>query len=71
MKNDRLQELELDRLDNELNRAEQAQLLQWETHDLRNAVSDTASEPSMRDWRPSLLARTFRWRCLSKLSGRR
>jgi hypothetical protein len=69
MKNDRLQDMELDRLDDELNRAEQAQLLQWETQDRGDALPEIASEPSMRIWRPSLFARIFRWRCWSKLSG--
>jgi hypothetical protein len=69
MKNDRLQDMELDGLDDELNRAEQAQLQQWETQDLADALPEIASEPSMRVWRPSLFTRVFRWGCWRKLAS--
>jgi hypothetical protein len=66
MKSDRLQDMELDGLDGldrELNRAEQAQLLQWEVQDRGDALPEI--EPSAGAGRPSLFARIFRrawWR---------
>jgi hypothetical protein len=70
MKTDSLPDIELDRLDRELSRAEHAQLLQWEAQDREDALPEIEreSEPAMGAARGPLLERILR-RCWNRLVG--
>jgi hypothetical protein len=68
MKSDTLPDIELDRLDRELSRAEHAQLLQWEARDREDALPEVEREPSVGAARASLLGRLVRG-CWNKLAG--